>query len=158
MSDATAVTGFLHRQYISTIDMLRGTIEACPDAEWVPDGEDRPFWHEAYHAVMWLDNLLGDSTKRFQKKPFGLNIDPRLAVPSEIVVSKDQLLGFLEQVRTRCDEAIPALTLDELAKPNRFGIEESVGDMLINSMRHGQHHVGRLRLRLPQIGFEPEWV
>jgi hypothetical protein len=158
MDSRATVTGVILRQYLHTISALRQTIEACTDDQWSPDCVDLPFWHEAYHTVFWLANFVGDSQKAFERMPFGVDIDPRLWRAPDAVVSKADMLRFLDVADERCNEVIPALTLDELGRPNLLDIDVNIGDMLVYGIRHCEHHVARLRLHLRHAGIDVEWV
>ncbi|WP_420124867.1 DinB family protein [Longimicrobium sp.] len=151
----------LWRQYAAAIDMLENAIAACPDDLW-GDRERRPeFWYIAYHTLFFLDLYsYGTVDGWAPPQPFNLDeIDPAGVLPPR-VYTRDELLAYLQVGRGRARAAVEALT-DHTAG-RRSGIpwlELSEGELILDSMRHVQHHTAQLNLILRQVtDSAPRWV
>ena len=148
----------LQKQYHATLDMFELAVNNCPDALWGRVfGDNSPFWKEAYHCVFWLHNFLGGPTKRFELKPFGVDIDPRLFKPCSTACSKDEMQKFIASTRTHIDGVFETLTLQDLDLPDGFrddGGFRSVAHRLLYGLRHGQHHAGKLTAYLFATGID----
>lgn len=156
MSDLRFVTNHLSIQFEATFDMLKAAVEKCPDAMW-DDLDAKPaYWHEAYHALFWLDNFVGDRNKTFDPKPFGVNIDPRLFRDPGTTRGRDELLLLLEIARGHVAQRLADMTDADLEQEDGFGEESSEFDRVLRrilyGLRHGQHHVGKLAGRLAASG------
>jgi hypothetical protein len=157
------------RQFGAAIDMLENAIRACPDDLWSDPSKppqwisrDVPgFWYVAYHTLFFLDFYLSESEKGFAPPPpFTLDeLDPAGLLP-ERPYTKDELLTYLAYGRAKCLAVVEALT-DESAR-ERCGFERldmPLGELLLYSMRHVQHHAAQLNLLLRQnIDDAPRWV
>lgn len=156
---AAGVIDALDTQYRAVLRMLRQAVSTCPEDLWLAEDEGPPYWREAYHAVFWMDNFLGDTTKQLTKTPFGIDVDPRLFTRLPNPVSREQVGEFIDHVEGRCSEFFGDLTLEALSEPNQLDVRDNVGTMILYSMRHGQHHVGRLGVALKANGIEaPGWA
>lgn len=138
----------LQKQYHATLDMFELAVTNCPEPFWNRVfGDNAPFWKEAYHCIFWFDNFLGGPAKRFERTPFGLDIDPRLFKPCSTTCSREEMLGCIRKVRTGIDEVFSKLTMEDLDRQDGFGDEggfRSVAHRLLYGLRHGQHHTGKL--------------
>jgi hypothetical protein len=156
-------------QFGAAIDMLENAMRACPDELW-SEPSRRPewvsrgvvgFWYVAYHTLFFLDLYLSESVDVFMPPaPFTLaELDPRGILPDR-PYTKDELLTYLELGRQKCRATIESLT-DEKAS-QRCGFEWldlTVAELLLQSMRHVQHHVGQLNLMLRHAtDSAPRWV
>ncbi|MEI9946331.1 MAG: DinB family protein [Chitinophagaceae bacterium] len=138
--------------------MLENAISFCPGELW---NDDKKFWYNAYHCLFYLDYYLSPDPKQFSPpSPFTLSeFDPSGAMPGR-VYSKEELLSYLNQSRSKCHKLIAGLT-DEIA--NTRWVNEyknySVLEILLYNMRHVQHHAAQLSLLLRQgMDNAPKWV
>ena len=148
----------LKQQHHSTLAMLTSTIEGCPDGIWTQEFAGVPFWREAYHALFWMHNFLGDQDKHFQFQPFGVDIDPRLFTPPNNTCEQAEALGFAGQTAAYTDEVFETLTLELLAASDSYDESDfrSVYHRLMYCLRHVQHHVGKLTAYLNLEGIQLE--
>ena len=99
MRNPRFVVDHLVLQFEATLDMLKEAVEKCPDALW-EDCESKPaYWHEAYHALFWCDNFVGNKDKHFERCPVGVDIDPRLFQNPGERLLKNALLDLLAAAR-----------------------------------------------------------
>jgi hypothetical protein len=143
------------RQFAAAIQMLRSAVEACPDDLWDERAYGTPFWHLAYHALFYTDFYLSDDENTFRPRDF--HVDKAIFLPGdypqfggivttpEKAFTRTQLLDYAGHCLRKSDETFQRLT-DKRAL-ERCGFpwyELSVGEFLLNNLRHTQHHTGQL--------------
>lgn len=103
------------QQYGAAIDMLKDAIELCPDQLWtavlwkdIDDVRYGQFWFVAYHTLFWLDLFLTGSKEGFVPPPPFI----RGSLPKQ-PYTKEQILAYLGQCRSRCQSTIEALTEEQ---------------------------------------------
>ena len=151
------------RQFGAAIDMLDGALAACPGRVW-DDPDDPPrsrFWYMAYHCLFFLDlYLTGESEGWHPPAPFTLDEgDPRGLLP-ERTFAKGELRGYLAFSRRKCRATLEALTDERAGRLCRFPWGEmSFGELLLDNMRHVQHHTAQLNLVLRRkTDSAPPWI
>lgn len=143
----------LWQQYGAAIDMLKDAIERCPDRLWTAvlwnDPDDVRYgqcWFVAYHTLFWLDLFLTGSEEGYMPPPPFI----RGSLP-EHPYTKEQILGYLDQCRSRCQTTIAALTEAQAQQRCVFEwMELSFLELQLYSMRHVQEHAAQLSLVLGQ--------
>lgn len=151
----------LWQQFGASIDMLENALRACPDELWSDRSRQQEYWYVVYHTLFFLDLYLSGSVDGFAPPaPYTLDeMNPAGLMP-ERVYTKDELQTYLEHGRKKCRETIEALT-DEKARARcvfSWG-EMSFAELLLDNMRHVQHHAAQLNLILRQtIDSAPGWV
>jgi hypothetical protein len=150
------------QQFGAAIDTLEDAIRLCPDHLWTAvlwkDTDDvryGQFWFIAYHTLFWLDLFLTGSQKGFvPPPPFILG-----ALPQQ-PYTKEQILAYLGQCRSRCQSTIFALTEEKAHQRCVFEwMQPSFLELQLYSMRHVQEHAAQLSLVLGQhdvTGFD--WI
>lgn len=149
------------REIGAALDMLENAIRACPESIW-GDRDRRPeFWYLVYHTLFFLDYYSADSPEGFAPPaPFTLDeLDPAGILPDR-VYTKDEMLTYLAYGRARCRAMIAATTGERVAGPSGFARPGlSAGELLLQTLRHVQHHVAQLHLILRQtVDGAPRWV
>ncbi len=151
----------LRRQFGAAIDMLENAIDACPDELWGDRIRQPEFWYMAYHTLFFLDLYLSGTLEGFAPPPpFTMDeIDPAGVMP-ERVYTKDELLAYLRHGRAKCHVTIQAMTDEQAAQPVVFPwLELSRAELLLDNLRHVQHHTAQLNLILRQVtDSAPRWV
>jgi DinB superfamily len=120
------------------------------------------FWYLAYHTLFFLDFYLSDSMEDFgPPAPFNRDeFDPAGLLP-ERPYSTEVLLGYLSHCRRKCFLFIDSLTDEKARQPSgqRPELKLSVAELLLDNMRHVQHHAAQLNLVLRQkTSSAPKWV
>ncbi len=150
------------QQYGAAIDMLEDAIGLCPDHLWTTvlwkDTDDvryGQFWFVAFHTLCWLDLFLTGSEEGFSPPP----PFTRTALPEQ-PYTKEQILAYLGQCRSRCQSTIEGLTEEQAHQRCVFAwMEPSFLELQLYSMRHVQEHAAQLSLVLGQhdvAGFD--WI
>ena len=160
----------MDRQFAAAIQMIRAAIEACPEQLWDDRTDGSPFWHLAYHALFYVDFYLSDDEKTFQAMDF--HKDKAHFLPGdygeyggivatpEYAFRKDQLLRYADHCLRKCGEIFEKLSDERaLERCGFWWYELNVGEFLLNSLRHAQHHAGQLALLLRRrAGIGIEWL
>ena len=162
----------LWTQFGASIEMLMASIESCPEELY---GENKRFYHVAYHVTVFLDYyltippkdfwwnntaLLSFTIKESDEIPEGAVDD---IVPNRFY-EKKELLGYLRACHEKCQELILGLSEEGLKErfKEEFGfgnMDYSIIEILFYNLRHVQHHVGQLNMILRNEGHEPpKWV
>jgi uncharacterized damage-inducible protein DinB len=148
------------QQLGGAIAMLERAIVACPDNLWAANVGTRQFWHTAYHTLFFLDLYLFGTTDGFTPPPpFSLTeLDPADVRP-ERQYTKSELLEYLRYCRQKYRTTIESLTDLEAVRVVEFDwLRMKMGELLLYSLRHVQHHTAQLNLALRQAGIEPpDW-
>src|SRR5215472_11396512 len=167
----------LWQQFGAAIDMLENALLACPSTHWHghvwSEHSDHPiplefdqFWSITYHVLFWLDLYLTGSHEGFAPPaPFTLNVlDPDSVFPEQ-PYTKEELLGYLVQLRQKCQTTIAELSDEkahqQVAWPWLGGKPMSILELQLYSMRHVQEHAAQLSLFLGQHAIPDEaldWV
>jgi DinB family protein len=167
----------LWRQFGAAIDMLENALVACPSPLWNESlwsdhsdypqpSEDAAFWSITYHILFWLDVYLTGSHEGFAPPaPFTLNtLDPASVFPEQ-PYTKDELHGYLVQLRQKCQTMIAELSDEkahhQVAFPRLGGKPMSFLELQLYNMRHVQEHAAQLSLFLGQHAIPDEaldWV
>jgi hypothetical protein len=70
--------------------------------------------------------------------------------------AREELLGYLEACRQKCQETIGALSIEQAYRVCRFGWGElPFVELLLYTMRHVQEHAAQLHLFLGQQAGKP---
>jgi DinB superfamily len=148
------------RQFAAAIQMLRSAVEACPDDLWDERAYGTPFWHLAYHALFYTDFYLSDDANTLpnflpsDQQYGGVVTTPRMAF------TRAELLDYADHCLRKSDETFKRLT-DKRAL-ERCGFpwyNLSVGEFLLNNLRHTQHHTGQLIVLLRRhAGIGIDWL
>lgn len=159
----------LARQYDAALDMLERAIRACPDELWCepgaaprwPENGVPGFWYLAYHALFFLDCYLSGTLEGFSPPdPFTLDeMDPAGLLP-ERPYTKAQIHAYLAYGRRKCRTTLAELTEEEAGRTCEFPwIRLTYAELLVNNLRHVQHHTAQMNLLLRQSAHAvPGWV
>src|SRR5262245_42508891 len=161
----------LWRQFGAAIDMLGDALRDCPDELWEKRlWEDQPdqwvaagfstFWYLGYHTLFWLDLYLTGAEEGFAPPaPFDLvEMETNENLPR--TYTREELIGYLEYCRQKCQSIISALSTEEAYRLCRFPWGElPFAELQLYNVRHVQEHGAQLRMFLgQQAGTAITWV
>lgn len=149
-------------QFGAAIDMLENSITVCPEEIWDDGTRDfSSYWYMVSHALFWLDLYLSGAVENFAPPaPFTLDeLDPAGVIP-ERTYTKSELLKYLQHCREKCRDVIKNLNEESANRICKFGWGKlSFGELLLDNMRHVQHHTAQLNLILRQkTDSAPRWI
>jgi hypothetical protein len=152
----------LWQQFGASIDFLAHSISICPDHLWRASLWKTPktapefsqFWYIAYHTLFWFDLYLTGAEEGFVPPvPFTLIEQDDDGPLPERVYTKDELLGYLRDCRSRCGETIESLTDETAQRHCQFGWGQcSFLELLLYNMRHVHGHASQLNMLLGCAG------
>ena len=146
--------------YHAIFQMVREAIKLCPDELWDEQGDEPPFWQQAYHTLWWCDFYLSDSMETYRKPSLADDEANDLKYRTDKSPSRQQLQDYIGKVSRKCDEVLGRLTTEQLEGENAFHwTGPTLAHKLIYNIRHAQHHVGWMNSILSRkIGRSAEWV
>ncbi|HRK20961.1 MAG TPA: DinB family protein [Fimbriimonadaceae bacterium] len=151
-------------QYHAGLAMLRQCIDRCPDDLWVSGSHPRTYWRIAYHAIFYTHLYLMPNLEAF--KPWEKAIendaslwddDPDGVPPAEPVYTKEEMLGYLDQVDAQIDGWVEGLDLDALHTGFDWYPIPKLDHQLMN-LRHVQGHLGQLSELMMARGIDIDWI
>lgn len=151
----------LWNQFGAAIDMLENAIVACPEDLWGDQSRQPEFWYVAYHTLFFLDLYSHGTVDGFAPpEPFTLDeLDPAGVLPPRVYV-KDELRAYLRLGREKARAAVEALTDETTRRRCEIPwLDLSEGELVLDNLRHVQHHAAQLNLILRQVtDSAPRWV
>lgn len=164
-------TDALRGQYGAVFSTLRAAIECCPDDLWADESDGGPaVWRIAFHTLYSLGLYFADGRADFRPPSFHERwhevLGSKLPHPPynferpSTVLTKRQLLGYLEELRDQCEQVLAGLTAERLAEESPFEWQRfTVAELMVYNIRHAQHHVGQVHLLLRRRGgIESQWI
>lgn len=111
------------------------------------------FWYLGYHTLFWLDLYLTGAEEGFAPPaPFDL-LEMEAGEMLPRTYARDELLGYLDHCRIKCEATIGALSQEEAYRVCRFAWGEvPFAELLLYTMRHVQEHAAQLLMFLGQHG------
>ncbi len=150
MNVKRALKGQLH----ASLDMLKQTIEQCPDDMWNRDADSVRFWQVAYHTLYFTHLYLHQKEADFvpwehhkddyHDLPWPADSGRKIDDP----YNKEQLLAYWQICDAFVETAVDGLDLD--ATDSGFSWHKGFPklDHQLQNLRHIQHHTALLSGRL----------
>jgi hypothetical protein len=138
--------------------MLENAVAACPDSLW---NDKSLFWYNAYHTIFFLDYYLSEDADKFKPpEPFTLSEFNPNGEMAERVYNKEELITYIKFCREKCRKLISTLSEENIEKRfiNQY-MNYSRLEIILDNIRHVQHHTGQLNLLIRISGnVPPDWV
>jgi hypothetical protein len=161
----------LWRQFGAAIDMFGNALRDCPDELWgknlweIQPDQSLPaafsaFWYLGYHTLFWLDfYLTGEEGSFAPPASFDLAELEAGALPPR-TYTKEELFGYLDYCRQKCQGVISALSNEQASRSCRFPWGElPYAELQLDNLRHVQEHGAQLRVFLgQQAGKSARWI
>jgi hypothetical protein len=142
-------------QYHAALEMLKETIQACPEEEWHSPDDHNKFWQIAYHALFYTHLYLQESEQAFHVWS-GHREEYRLGQATAGPVTKAMVLDYLAFCQQQAVEKVSTLVFD--AASGFDWLPFSKFELQFYSIRHIQQHVGELMERLGPHASKIDWV
>lgn len=153
-------------QYHAALEMLKQTIDKCPDSLWNHPDHPGKFWHIAYHAIFYAHLYLNlkeedftpweNHRKEYQflgPLPWPPHDMPKIEKP----YTKEEVLSYFEFCQGQVDSMVDALDLE--AESGFYWLPFSKLELQFYNIRHIQQHAGELADRLGiSENIEIDWV
>lgn len=143
-----------------TLQMLGRAIDDCPDQLWDASDEAISIWQYAYHCLIGLDVFLRERGRPFVPLAFHNNAGGNLAKGQGPVMTRDQIAGYRDEVYARNRDFLNSTPeVDFIRDVEIMGARLSLADLVMDQIRHVQHHVGAMHTQLRRhLGSAPPWV
>ncbi len=157
----TELTYIIQSQYHAALTMLENSIKDCPNSLWDDDSYQNRYWQIAFHTLFYTHYYLSDFETDFEPWAKYRKDHQYLSPDSSTLViesyGQQDVLEYLKFCRKQVGERIPITNLDSPS-----GLEwlpTTKLELLLNNLRHIQHHAGQLidRLRI-NAKISSEWI
>lgn len=151
----------LHEHYGAAFEMLEYAVESCPVEIWDDRKDGPPFWHVVYHAMWYLDwYLVNNKREREAFKSRYERISPRLDDSPTEVLTQDQLMSYLLEIKNKAKKRFENLEVNDLIQASIFEWHgKNILSSLLYNLRHLMLHIGTLNLRILRNGVKLDnWV
>lgn len=136
--------------------MLNDIIMTCPDHLWTqPIRGHAPIWQQVCHALAGTWVWFRPAGKPFQEPPMGEAVAEMQVIP-DYSMTKEDVLGFAVEAKARA-EAFLAMAGETLMAPYSFCEKVTNLDIIMDQIRHLQHHVGYCNCILGENGCAAPW-
>jgi hypothetical protein len=165
--EINALSYGLKSQLLASLYMLKDCIDRCPDKEWNERHNDYPFSQIIFHTLFDCDLNLSENEEELKEQIFHREnrqeygnyeeLDDRI---KENLYERIFITKYYKHCLVKIEEKLKNRTSDELLLPNSdFYKSMTKMERYVNCIRHTQHHVAQLGLRLQFItGKEMDWI
>lgn len=146
----------LRNQFEAAFCTLSLCLEQCPDELWQEPVGNEPFSRVVFHTLFFADMYLSADEESFRKQQFHLDNAELFGDYEQLqwrdavcIYERAPLQEYLSFCRAKAIDVFSAETDESLAAPCGFPRRDlSRAELHVYSMRHIQHHVAQLSLRL----------
>jgi hypothetical protein len=160
------IVAIVRSQYLASLEMLKQTIDKCPESIWNSPDDKTKFWNIAYHVLFYTHLYLQDTLQDFKpwprhreeyqflgQVPWPPHAAPKIGEPLDKEMVLDYLAFCQQQVRDR----VPCLNFE--AESGFDWLPFNKFELQLYNIRHLQQHTGELMERLgTRTGIELDWV
>ena len=149
----------LTSQYFATLEMLRQTVEKCPDSLWYGNNLRNQFWRVAYHALFYTHLYVHPTQHDFV--PWAKHRDEVESAhaerPDAAPYSQQEVLEYLDFCIDQVKYWIPQLDFQSASGFSWYPVSKL--ELQFINIRHLQQHAGELSEQLSdKTGLEIRWV
>ena len=145
----------IERQFDPSFSMLEGIIDNCSKAIWSQKNISPQFWQQVYHVLYGLDYWFSKSEQDFLPPEGSENLSPDLGEISEKTADKEWMKNYLNEVRAKVENYLENIDDEQLLQVSPLYKKWTNFDVLLDQLRHLQHHIGFLNLLLRKCGSTP---
>jgi hypothetical protein len=136
--------------------MLGELIAQCPDELWDQAEEwESPAWQQVLHVLMGMEYWMQLSGAEYRPPDFGKPINVNLGEPSENSLSKQETQEYFNKVLAIVNAFFEQMDDQKIMGVSLISEEWSNLDIVIEMIRHNQHHIGQLNNALKNKGMLP---
>lgn len=148
----------LIRQLKPSFKMIEKIIEGCPKAIWAQRNIDPPIWQQIYHVLYGIDYWFSESKESFVSPKFKSNVNSVLGEESKGFIEQEDMKGYLLYVADKANKFILSLNEFKVISPSNLYKKWTNLDVVMEQVRHLQHHLGYLNRVLLKCRIKPvEW-
>jgi len=148
----------LSRQFKPSFEMINKIIYTCPKSIWAQRNVDPPIWQQIYHVLYGIDYWFSESKELFRSPDFKGEVNSVLGEESKGFIEQEEMIGYLAFVRVKADKFILNMEESMLSSSNNLYVKWTNLDVIMEQIRHLQHHLGYLNRVLLKCKIKPiEW-
>lgn len=152
------VNEILVRQYKPSFKMIEKIIESCPKSIWAQRNIDPPIWQQIYHVLYGLDYWFSASKDVFKAPEFKDDVNSVLGEESKGFIEQEDMREYLFYVADKVDVFIRNMDESSVISPSKIYKKWTNLDVIMEQVRHLQHHLGYLNRVLLKCKIKPvEW-
>jgi hypothetical protein len=138
--------------------MLEKIIDICPKSLWSQKNIDPPIWQQVYHILFGVDYWFSKSKESFSAPVFKEEVTSVLGEESKGFIEKSDMVDYLKYVSEKSERFISKLDCDLVLGPSSLYPKWTNLDVIMEQVRHIQHHIGYLNRTLLKCKLNPiEW-
>jgi hypothetical protein len=138
--------------------MAKKIIESCPKAIWAQRNINPPIWQQVYHMLYGVDYWFSETKESFQPPAFNEDVISVLGEESAGFIDQNDMLGYLDYVSKKVEKFIGGLDEIKIIQASVLYNKWTNLDVIIEQVRHVQHHLGYLNRVLLKCKIKPvEW-
>jgi len=148
----------LLRQIKPAFKMISKIIETCPKAIWAQRNIDPPIWQQVYHVLYGMDYWFSESKESFIPPAFKKEVNSVLGEESPGFIEQEDMVEYLNFVEEKAEKFISTLSETEVIAASKIYAKWTNLDVILEQIRHLQHHLGYLNRVLLKCKIKPvEW-
>lgn len=152
------INEILIRQFKPSFKMIEKIIESCPKAIWAQRNIDPPIWQQIFHVLYGIDYWFSESKESFIKPEFKNEVNSVLGEESSGFIEQEDMKGYLDYVAKKAGSFLGNLDQIKVISPSGIYIKWTNLDVIMEQVRHLQHHLGYLNRVLLKCKIKPiEW-
>ena len=146
----------LYRQMMPGIQMIEELLVQCPDNLWEESEPwESPAWQQVLHILMGMEYWMQLSGTKYGPPDFGKRINYNLGEASENNLSKEEIMEYFNRIMGIVNAFFEQMSDENILSPSIIDKELSNLDIIVEMIRHNQHHIGQLNNALKNKGMLP---
>lgn len=148
----------LLRQLKPSFKMVKKIIDSCQKSIWAQRNIDPPIWQQIYHVLYGIDYWFSESKASFVSPDFSEDVNSVLGEESKGFVEQEDMIAYLNHVEEKVNSFISNLSASEITAPSKLYNKWTNLDVIMEQVRHLQHHLGYLNRVMLKCKIKPvEW-
>ena len=148
----------LIRQFKPSFKMIENIIKSCSKSIWAQRNIEPPIWQQVYHVLYGIDYWFSETKEAFVPPDFKSDVNSVLGEESQGFIEQEDMLGYLQYVEKKADNFIRSLDEKKVTSPSKLYTTSTSLDVVLDQIRHFQHHLGYLIRVLLKCKIKPvEW-
>jgi hypothetical protein len=138
--------------------MIKKIIKSCSKSIWAQRNIEPPIWQQVYHVLYGIDYWFSESKESFVPPEFKSDVNSVLGEESKGFIEQEDMLDYLAYVETKTNKFIKGLNTTKVTAPSNLYSKWTNLDVILEQIRHFQHHLGYLNRVLLKCKIKPvEW-
>jgi hypothetical protein len=146
------------RQLKPSFRMLEQVIAICPKSLWSQKNIDPPIWQQIYHVLYGIDYWFSKSKSDFAPPVFNTEVHAVLGEEAKGFIEQEDMKDYMDYVENKAEKHLTELDIETISSPSPIYSKWTNLDVIMEQLRHLQHHIGYLNRVLLKCKLKPiEW-